>query len=214
MPRRSVGRRRRSGSPTCATAVLAAYRDPPQDRPRELAGFLQTTAGGAGRGCAADQALPRIVALAPVATRMAPARWPVTALHDLRDLARLLTIDQGELAWFADVRGLERAARAAAALPLAGRCQRDGVPVLAAPKPRLKEIQRRLLRHVFAPDPAACGGARRRAGPLGSLRAAAARRFADVVIKADLEAFFTSCRLPGLGCAARWPAFPRRLRTR
>jgi hypothetical protein len=63
--------------------------------------------------------------------------------------------------------------------------------LLAAPKPRLKEIHRRLLRHVLAPialHPAAHGGV-----PGRSVASALAPHAgAQVVIRADLESFFAA----------------------
>ena len=98
----------------------------------------------------------------------------------------------GELAWFADVRSLERRASEPLrhyrwrVLPKGG-----GVRVVAAPKPRLKEIQRRVLRHVLDPvplHPAAQGCVRG-----ASVRSAVAPHTSStVVIRLDLEAFFAS----------------------
>jgi RNA-directed DNA polymerase len=170
--------------------VLAAYRDPPTDRPRELAGFLQTTLAWQ-RGWAEGQR-PHVVVQQPTSTRIVRRRWPVAELHDLGDLAALLDVDQGELAWFADVRCWERDATAALrhyrwhTQPRAG-----GVRLIAAPKPRLKEIQRRLLRHVLTPIPqhdAAHGCV-----PGRSVRSAVAPHTgAAVVLRLDLESFFGS----------------------
>ena len=84
-------------------------------------------------------------------TAMGTMPWPVMELPHVGALARLLDVDAGELAWFADTRGLERRADTPlrhyrwTVLP-----KRSGVRLVAAPKPRLKEIQRRLLRHVLA----------------------------------------------------------------
>ena len=125
-------------------------------------------------------------------TEMAATRWPVTPLPDLGALARLLDLDTGELAWFADTRHLERRSAEPlrhyrwSALP-----KRNGVRLLAAPKPRLKEIQRRLLRHVLAPialHPAAHGGVPGRS-VASALRPHAG---AQLVIRADLESFFAA----------------------
>lgn len=171
--------------------VLEAYRDAPRDRPRELAAFVRTTAGWA-RGQSADVA-PRVVRWEPRPTAVVRPRFPgVAELTDLTALARLLDVDQGELAWFADLRGLERTA----AEPLRHYRWRavahgGGVRLLAAPKPRLREMQRRLLRHVLAPVPvhdAAHGCVAGR-----SVRTAVAPHAgAAMVLSMDLEAFFTS----------------------
>ncbi len=172
--------------------VIAAYRDPPADRPRELAAYLQTVpAWDKAWGRRRDR-WPRIVTLTPTPTRAGEQRWPVTRLDDLADLARLLDVDQGELAWFADVRGWERTAAEALrhyrwwALPT-----RSGHRLVAAPKPRLKEIQRRLLRHLLEPIPV-------HAAAHGSVTGRSVRTALDphagrlTVIRMDLEAFFPS----------------------
>jgi RNA-directed DNA polymerase len=184
----------RKTAPKWVTALveqtLDAYRDPPADRPRELAAFLQTQPAW---GLAwQHRRRPQIVEWTPVPTAIAVRPWPIAELPDLSALARLLDLDSGELAWFADVRGLERSVGEPLrhyrwrTLP-----KRDGVRFVAAPKPRLKEIQRRLLRHVLEPIPvhaAAHGCVRGRSvasavGPhAGSV----------VVIRADLEAYFPS----------------------
>ena len=170
--------------------VLTAYRDPPVDRPRELAAVVQGCPAWAKAW--AHRRTPRIVAWTPVPTRTGRRRWPVDELGDHDDLARLLDLDQGELAWFADVRSLERRAAEPlrhyrwTALPRA-----NGVRLVAAPKPRLKEIQRRLLRHVLDPialHDAAHGGVRGR-----SVRTAVEPHAgSSVLIRADLTGFFAS----------------------
>lgn len=169
--------------------VAGSYRDKPADRPRELAAYLQTTPAW-HRAWQQPGSRPHLIRLEPEHTRMGQRRWPVAELHDFTDLARLLNVDQGELAWFADVRGWERTA----VEPLRHyRWQvlprpHGGVRVVAAPKPRLKEIQRRLLRHVLARIPvheAAHGSVTGR-----SVRTALAPHSrATVVLRMDLEAF-------------------------
>ena len=176
---------------TLVGEVLDAHRDAPADRPRELAAFLRTTSGWQ-RGQDADVP-PRVVRREPVPTRVVRRRFPVTEVPDLAALARLLDVDQGELAWFADVRALERTAGDEALRHYRWRVveRPGGVRLLAAPKPRLREIQRRLLRHLIAPvppHPAAHGCV-----PGRSVRTAAAPHAgADTVLAMDLEAFFAS----------------------
>ena len=176
---------------TLVGEVLDAYRDAPADRPRELAAFLTSTRGWA-QGQAADVA-PRVVRREPVPTRVVRSRPGVLAVPDLAALARLLDVDQGELGWFADVRGLERTAPDEALRHYRWRVveRPGGVRLLAAPKPRLREIQRRLLRHLVAPvppHPAAHGCV-----PGRSVRTAAAPHAgAGTVLALDLEAFFAT----------------------
>ena len=170
--------------------VHTAYRDAPADRPRELAAYLQACPAWAKAW--QHRRPPRMVVWTAEPTRIVRRRWPVAELHDHAALAALLDVDQGELAWFADVRTQAR--------QLPPRLQHyrwtafprpDGVRLVAAPKPRLKEIQRRLLRHVLQPIPlhdAAHGGVRGR-----SVRTTVEPHAgADVLVRVDLEAFFPS----------------------
>lgn len=165
-------------------AVADAYRDAPLDRPGELADYVQAIARW--------PRTPVIVRWAVQPTQLIHSPWPITALDDLGALARLLDIDTGELAWFADLHGRERTC----APPLRHYTwtevpKRHGIRLLAAPKPRLKEIQRRLLRHVLAPIPlhtATHGGVSGR-----SVRTALEPHAGSVVvIRMDLTAFFAS----------------------
>lgn len=186
--------------------VLEIYPDAPADRPRELAAAVQRLPAW---GLAwQHRRRPTIVMWTPVPTAITTRPWPVAELPDLSALARLLDVDQGELAWFADVRGLERSV----AEPLRHyrwktMPRATGVRLVAAPKPRLKEIQRRLLRHLLDPIPmhaAAHGCVRGR-----SVRTAVAPHAgAAVVIRADVEAYFPSIsagRVWGLLRAAGLP---------
>ncbi|WP_245177380.1 reverse transcriptase family protein [Geodermatophilus sp. DF01-2] len=171
--------------------VLAAYVSAPADRPRELAAFVTTTQAWQRMG-----ALRRVVHRRPVATSVVRHRFGVPPLPDAAALARLLDLDQGELAWFADVRGLERTAGE----PLRHYRwhaveRRGGLRLLAEPKPRLKEIQRRLLRHVLVPVPV--HDAAHGCVPGRSVRTAAAPHAGSaVVLGMDLEAFFASVTAP------------------
>jgi hypothetical protein len=95
-----------------------------------------------------------------------------------------------ELEWFADVRGIERSTREPLrhyrwrALPKPG-----GVRLVAAPKPRLKEAQRRLLRHIVAPIPV--HDAAHGCEPARSVRSALLPHSGSaIVIRFDLEGFF------------------------
>ncbi len=175
---------------TMVGEVQTGYPQPPVDRPRELARFLRTTVGWA-RGQDATPP-PRVLRWEPRPTELAWSRAPVADLPDQAAVARLLDVDAGELAWFADARGLERTA----AEPL--RHYRwhvvprpHGVRLLAAPKPRLKEAQRRLLRHVLARVPV--HDAAHGCVPGRSVRTAVAPHAGfPVLLRMDLEAFFAS----------------------
>jgi RNA-directed DNA polymerase len=85
-----------------------------------------------------------------------PSTWPVPAIVTPLELASRLGLDLPALDWFADIKGLERAARDG---PLRHydyrwKPKRNGsTRLIEAPKTRLKEIQRRVLREVLAPIP-------------------------------------------------------------
>jgi hypothetical protein len=176
--------------PRLVSQVLELYPRPPRDRPRELAEVMRRLP--AWQSGLRSTRPPRVLLWLVEPTEMASTRWPVLALPEVGALARLLDVDTGELDWFADTRGLERRVGEPlrhyrwSAMP-----KRDGVRLLAAPKPRLKEIHRRLLRHVLAPialHPAAHGGV-----PGRSVASALAPHAgAQVVIRADLESFFAA----------------------
>ena len=187
--------------------VMGAYRDAPVDRPRELAAFVATTEAWVRRW--SRRPPPKVRVWTPRPTSMGRTPWPVTDLPDLAALARLLDLDQGELAWFADTRGWTR--RGGEPLrhyrwhevPRRG----GGTRWVAAPKPRLKEIQRRLLRHVLAPIPlhaAAHGAVTGR-----SVRTAVdPHAAAAVVIRLDLAAFYPSIPAGRVWGLLRLAGFP------
>jgi RNA-directed DNA polymerase len=186
--------------------VLDIYPSPPRDSPRALADVLQSLpAWLAGEQSSRP---PRVTHWVTEPTAMGTMPWPVMELPHIGALARLLDVDAGELAWFADTRGLERHVGVPlrhyrwAVLP-----KRSGVRLVAAPKPRLKEIQRRLLRNVLAKvplHPLAHGGVAGR-----SVRTALAPHTgARVVIRADLEAFFSSITAPRIYGVLRTAGYP------
>ncbi len=188
--------------------VVDYFRDPPQDAPRLLRDLLLLLpAWEAGRAARVLARPPqrrkrgglqppvdplRPLRWEPTPTAMAPGRWPVTPLPTAAALAALLDIDTAELAWFADVRSQER--RTSSTLrhyTVVTRPKAGGVRVLEVPKPRLREIQRRILRHVLMPipvHPASHGSV------AGSSVATAVAPHAGhgIVVRADLESFFAS----------------------
>ncbi|MEP6851129.1 MAG: hypothetical protein ABJA87_00455 [bacterium] len=91
--------------------VLGYHHYPPRDALRELAALLPrfTRRGESGR-ISRQRLRVRSWTPAPSAMGTVPPApgWPVTPLDDLFALARLLDVDAGELAWLADVRGMER----------------------------------------------------------------------------------------------------------
>jgi retron-type reverse transcriptase len=127
-------------------------------------------------------------------TEMGPRRWPVPPIDDVGRLATWLGVKPAHLDWFADVRSLERGVdderlrhhhRRWIAKP-------DGsARLLEAPKREMKDLQRQVLHQILdriPPHPAAHGF-----HPGRSLHTAAAPHVGRaVVLRFDLEAFFTS----------------------
>ena len=90
-----------------AEQVLELYHRPPRDRPRELAATLaQLPAFPPFR----RRPTPVVHRAAPTAMVRNP--WALPHVDTVGALAGLLGLSPGELAWFADVRGLERTAGA------------------------------------------------------------------------------------------------------
>lgn len=141
---------------------------------------------------------------------MGRRRWPVPEIASVGALAVFLRVSDGELAWLADARGLERAVEDEAlrhyryaALPRPGRPAR----VIEHPKHRLKSIQRQLLHELLDWIPAheaAHGFTRGR-----SVRTHARRHVGRfVVVRFDLQDFFASItagRIYGIFRTAGYP---------
>ena len=165
----------------------------PARRPTGRASSPRTScscsSGSVRRRPAADPALARLRA-----RHGTGRRWPVPPIASPGELAERLELDAAQLAWLADVRGLERSApdrrlRHYSYLWL----PRPGAPPrpIARPKRRLKEIQRWILHAILDRIPAhdaAHGFVRGR-----SARTHAAQHIGrGTVVRIDLEDFFAS----------------------
>ena len=125
------------------------------------------------------------------------------------ELAERLELDPGQLAWLADVRGLERTAGPKLRNYTYVRVPRANGPprVIERPKARLKEIQRWILREMLVWIPvhdAAHGFVRGRSARTH----ASAHLGRRVVMRFDLEDFFASvsaARVYGIFRAAGYP---------
>lgn len=131
----------------------------------------------------------RLTHVLPIPRTMGFARWPVEKLDTLRDVAKWLDLDDADLDWFADTRGLERMVKVD---PLRHYVRRwEGQRLLEAPRARLKSLQRRVLRDILERIPvheAAHGFVAGR-----SVRTHAALHAGKkVVIRFDLQRFFTN----------------------
>ena len=187
--------------------LISAYPRPPVEAPRELAAAVRFAESFERRWAFRPPLHIRV--WTPQPTGMGRTPWPVTPLPDLGALTRLLDVDAGELAWFADTGGWTRRS----AEPLRHYRWREisrrggGTRLVAAPKPRLKEIQRRLLRHVLLPIPthAAAHGA----VPGRSVRTAVSPHAGSaVVLRMDLEAFYASIPAGRVWGLLRTAGFP------
>lgn len=131
------------------------------------------------------------------------------ALYSVADLAAWLDLGVGELEWFADHGGwLRTASPRLRHYRVWTRTKRDGVRVIEAPKPRLREAQRRLLRQLVSRIPAH----RAATGFLpGSSTAEFARPHAGqaTVLRADLRHCFESITAPRVGDVFRRAGYPR-----
>ncbi|MFT3713030.1 MAG: reverse transcriptase family protein [Archangium sp.] len=135
--------------------------------------------------------LPQFV---PFVAEMGQRRWPVPALATRHELANWLGVDDGELAWFADQRGMLKGAPGGALhhyrYSWLERGERVG-RLLEAPKPRLKALQRKILDELLIHVPvheAAHGFVSGRS----VLTHAALHSGQPMVMRFDLRAFFTS----------------------
>ena len=188
-----------------ALEVMAAYERPPRDRPRELAAYIAIVLEERRRRPRVRRVLHEFIAH-PAVVR---APWPVPRIDTVGELAERLELDAGQLAWLADVRGLERTAGPKLRNYTYVRVPRANGPprVIERPKARLKEIQRWILGEVLVWIPA-------HDAAHGFVRGRSARTHASahlgrrLVMRFDLEDFFASvsaARVYGIFRAAGYP---------
>ncbi|MEI4273532.1 reverse transcriptase family protein [Klenkia sp. LSe6-5] len=205
--------------PALVAAALAAWREPPRDSPGEFARYLRAArdalpveAPGYDDEEDVPPAVPepRVRAWLPTATRMGRTRWPVHPLHDLADVAELLSTDLDHLRWYADPLDRQRT-EPSGHLQLYRRhwLTRPGrVPRLVeVPTPRLRRVQRVLLDAVLAPvppHPAAHGFVAGRSALTGARQHVGA----DQVLTMDLAAFFATVRSGRVFATLRSAGYP------
>lgn len=137
---------------------------------------------------------PQILSRLEPEPRTSGHNWPIVAISSVAELADRLELSHGQLAWLADVRSLERRVEEEKLRNYRYRWvpRRSGPPrVLEAPKARLKEIQRWLLREILdqvPPHDAAHGFTRGRS----VLTHVAQHTEQRVVLRLDLRDFFAS----------------------
>ncbi|WP_410656489.1 reverse transcriptase family protein [Amycolatopsis sp. lyj-112] len=137
-------------------------------------------------------------------------RWQVARWATFDDCAAALDLTPGELSWFADAKGWNRRA----ADPVRHYSHRwiptasGGVRLIERPKPRLAELQRRIVRHVVEALPVheAAHGFRRGRSAMSCAAPHAGR---GIVVRMDLEGFFPTVsarRITSLLKLAGYPA--------
>ncbi len=143
-----------------ALRVVAVHRTPPVGRRRELVDLIETFLAEhpARPGEAGPPRILRLVITerptrAPAdAGRQRERRWPIAEIDSVAALAEQLELSDGQLAWLADVRSFERTVADEKLRNYRYRLvpRRSGLPrVIEAPKARLKEIQRWVLREIL-----------------------------------------------------------------
>lgn len=205
--RQCVGERRRWLA-ELALAVWHGYPTPPADRPRELADFV-AACDPFERALAGTRPV-RVVRWFVAETAMGPTPWPVPSLPTVADLGRLLDLPTGQLLWFADVRSLERDADDERLRHYRYRWlpkTTGGVRLIEAPKPRLLQHQRILLRRILDAIPAHSSAHGFRPGR-SALTYASAHVGREAVLRLDLEDFFASVRAARVYAVWRSAGYP------
>ncbi|MGC9220656.1 MAG: reverse transcriptase family protein [Solirubrobacteraceae bacterium] len=132
--------------------VISAYPRAPTDRPRGLANRINALLAAMPPSKQTEPTYPRPRRWHTQNPAMAPGRWPVPPITTTGELAGRLGCSDGELAWLADARGLERTAQDQrlrnyhyATIERPGRAPR----VIERPKHRLKSAQRKVLHEIL-----------------------------------------------------------------
>ena len=168
-----------------AARIVAFHRAAPDGEPAALAADIEAFLAESPRGLRAGRAS---TGRSPPSTRW--AIWPSA-----------LELSDGQLAWLADVRGLERTVTAErlrnyryAAVP-----RRSGLPrVIEAPKARLKEVQRWILHEILGRRSGPRGRSGLHARPLGHRPRAAPQRPARAAPARPRRLLRLGLRRPGV----------------
>ena len=172
--------------------VLRAYPRPPWDRVRELTAWL--LAIDFQRDDPDWTLLFSTTRWLTYQPAMGEMRWPVPAIPTLGELSHFFALTNSELEWFADVRSLERRVSDEHLRHYRYRWvakKRGGARLIEAPKQRLREIQRHVLRTILdriPPHESVHGFVRGRSAVTFAL----GHTSSEVVLRLDLENFFGS----------------------
>lgn len=197
-----------------ARRIVEAFAGRTRPRQTTLARFLLADRGFY-RACRKHtlQLADRLANPPRMAASPAARSWPVPPLATPAELAAWLGVTIGELEWFADLRSLEYKCshgrlRHYRYRPLAKRF--GHVRLVEAPKPRLKQIQRRVLAGILEhiPPHAAAHGFRRGR----SIKTFAAPHVGQrVVLRIDLRDFFPSVSVAQVQALFRTVGYPERV---
>lgn len=174
-----------------SSQVMAAYRDAPTDRRRELAAYIGQLTVFSRLWKRAPH--PQVRRHPLPLSAMGRMRWPVPSIATIADLAAWTGLSISDLDWYADTRSIER--MASSRLRHYDRTwvytRRGGVRLLEQPRHRLKSLQRRVLHEILDLMPAH-DAAHGFVGGRSVLTYAAPHCNRRVVLHLDLEAFFGS----------------------
>ena len=208
---RVLGRRYRWLRPL-ARRVMSAFAAAPRPRTAKLAEFLAEDKGlcKAREKQSVRLHFARLPAQVMVPTPGAPATWPVPAVTTTAELARFLGLESNELDWFADCQTREGSASVEPLRHYRYRwvTKRSGaLRLIEAPKPRLKQIQRRLFDEILVhiPPHEAAHGFRAGRSVMSFVAPHVGR---TIVLKMDLRDFFvsiTSARVMAIYLTAGYP---------
>ncbi len=148
---------------------------------------------------------------------VAAKNWNLPSIESTAELAHWLQLTSGELEWFADLKKLTCATRADAKLRhyrYRLLTKKSGnIRLIEAPKPRLKEIQQRILHSILEkipPHPAAHGFLKGR-----SIQTFASSHVGQrVVIRMDLQDFFPTISSARIQTAFRTMGYPEAVANR
>jgi hypothetical protein len=183
------------------------------DAPREFAGFLAECAPLRQAFLTAferSEPVPTIRKWFMNGSAMGPARWPVAVLHSVGDLQALLGLGHSELMWLADALQLERSVSGERLRHYRYRWatkSNGGVRLIEEPKPRLKHIQKVLVRQVLDHVPAHDAAHGFRPGR-SAISYATTHAGQAIVMHLDLEDFFgtvTAGRVFGIFRSCGYP---------
>ena len=164
-------------------------------------------------GAQNDKRDPRILLDPPVMATLPQGMLtlPLPDLPTWKALRLWLGLFDGELAWFADREGRQSGMTEAKLHHYHYRwtSKRSGAPrLIEIPKPRLKTIQRQILKEILnhvPPHPGAHGFTRGRSG----LTYVSPHLGKDVVLRMDLKDFFHSVPVPRIGALFRHLGYPQ-----